>query len=287
MLKFIIRETFLSIKKAKGSFLISLISTGISIFLVTVSYFLFDFSGAVQKTLKENVTLNVFINDRLSPESTELLKQEILKLEYVSGAILTSKEEAADNFIRETGEDFRKILDYNPLPASFKVFINDKYFSSANLRRAFNDISRIDGVDDVIYKNETAETVLKIIEYIKKYVAGAAIILILISIYIIYSTSRLILKARSDEMETMKLIGAKISAIKMPVILSSFFTSLLSGLLSLIIFSLFIRSLEDYISDQFSYSLDYYFLLSVTILSGPILGVIISYLSLRKITLKF
>jgi cell division transport system permease protein len=283
---FIIKETLLSIKKAKGSFFISLLSTSISIFLITLSWFLYDISGAIQSQLKKEIVLNVFVSDILQEEEINILTEDLKKHEYISSVNFISKEKAAETFIKETGEDFRKVLDYNPLPASYKVVLNEEFVSQESLKRVVADLSKFEGVDEVVYQSDAAEKVFIFIDESKKYVLAVTIILIMISIYIIYSTSKLILKARVDEMETMKLIGAKISTIKLPVLLNSAITGFLAGLFSLVIFSLFINSVETYISDHFSYSLEYFFLLSVTIFTGPVLGVIITYMTLRKVTLK-
>jgi cell division transport system permease protein len=285
-MKFILKETFRSIKKAKGSFLISLTTTTISIFLITFSYFLFDISEAIQDKLKSNVVLNAFLSDSLNSRDIELIGGTLQGLEFISNSVYISKEQAAEDFQRETGEDFSKILDYNPLPASFRVTLNKDYFSPEQLSQAVAELSAVRGVDEVVYGNDIAEKIFLLIENMKKYVLAAAVVLILISVYIIYSTSKLILKNRTDEIETIKLIGARISAIKLPVILNSIITGVIGGIVSLIIFNLFIRRFEDYISQSFSYNFEYFFLLGVTILAGPCLGGVISFLTLRRITLK-
>jgi cell division transport system permease protein len=286
MLFFIIKESFITIKKAKGSFFISLITTSISIFLITLSWFLYDFSGAVEAQLKNNIILNVFISEELAENEITSFAEDIKSLDYISSVKFISKQEAADNFIKETGEDFRKVLDYNPLPASFKVRINEQFVTTEFLKIAVRELSELRGVDEVVYQSDSADKVIGFINQSKKYVLAAAVILILISVYIIYSTSKLILKARIDEMETMKLIGARISVIKLPVILNSLISGLVAGLISLLIFSLFNNNIQDYIRDQFSYRIEYFILFSVTIFTGPIIGVIISYLTLWKVTLK-
>jgi len=286
MLYFILKESIFSIKKAKGSFFISLISTSISIFLITLSYFLFDIAGAVEIELKNNIVLNAFISDTLDENGTEALRQELGSLNYISEVTFISKQQAQEDFIKASGEDFRKILDYNPLPASFKISINEKFVTSAFLKTAFNELSGVRGIDEIVYENEAAEKIFTFIDQIKKYVLLITVIILFISVYIIYSTSKLILKSRTDEMETMKLIGARISSVKMPVIINSALTGLFAGIISLIIFSLFISSSGDYINLRFSYKINYMFLLSVTIIMGPLLGAFISYLTLRKISLK-
>ena len=286
MITFILKETIASIKKAKGSFLISLTSMSISLFLITLSLFLVDFSGAVQNKLKKNIIINVFINDSLAGSKSDLIRNYLESREDISTVTYISKDSAAQNFIRETGEDFRKLLDYNPLPASFRITVSENLFSPQQLKKTVAEISMVNGVDEVIYGNETAEKIYHLITESKKYVFAATFVLILISIYIIFSTSNLVIKQSLNEMETMKLIGARMSAIKLPVILNSAITGMAAGIISLAIFILFSNSIAGYISQQYSYKFNYFILSGVTILLGFILGVVVSSLTLRKITLR-
>lgn len=286
MITFIIKESLTSIKKAKASFLISLITMSISLILIISSVLLIDFSEAVREKLSRNIIINAFLNDSLSAEESNEIKDIIEKRSYIFSVEYISKPEAEKNFIKETGEDFRKILDYNPLPASLRITVNRNSISPRQIKKSADDIMSINGVDEVIYGDKTAEKVFYLINESKKYIFAITLVLILISIYIIYSTSNLIIKLRMEEMETMKLIGARIAAIKVPVILNAAFTGFIAGCISFLIFILFNNSLGQYISQQFSYKINYFLFLVVTILAGPVLGIIISYLTLRKITLK-
>lgn len=286
MINFIIKESFASIKKAKASFLISLITMSISLLLIISSVLLIDFSEAVRDKLSRNIIINAFLNDSLSTEELTEIKATVEKSSDIFSVGYISKTEAERNFIKETGEDFRKILEYNPLPASLVITMNRNSISPQQIKRTAENIMNIQGIDEVIYGDKTAEKVFSIINESKKYIFTITLVLLLISVYIIYSTSNLIIKLRMEEMETMKLIGARIPAIKLPVILNAAFTGFMAGYISFLIFILFDNSFGQYISQQFSYKINYFLFLSVTILAGPILGIIISFLTLRKITLK-
>jgi len=286
MIIFIIKESLASVRKAKASFLISLITISISLTLIISSVVLIDFSEAVRDKLSRNIIINAFLNDTLSSEETNGIQGIIEKRSDIFSVQYISKSEAEKNFIKETGEDFRKILDYNPLPASLIITINRNSISPQQIKNTVNSIMSINGVDEVIYGDKTAEKIYYVINESKKYIFTITLVLILISIYIIYSTSNLIIKSRMEEMETMKLIGARIPAIKLPVILNAAFTGLMAGCISFLIFILFNNSFGQYISQQFSYKINYFLFLVVTILAGPVLGIIISYLTLRKVTLK-
>jgi cell division protein FtsX len=84
----------------------------------------------------------------------------------------------------------------------------------------------------------------------------------------------------------MKFVGAKLSTIKMPIILNSAIIGLLAGIISLgVIWAVYIyikgylMSIEQVISNKFE------FILLILIL-GPVIGILVTILSLRKISLK-
>ena len=101
-----------------------------------------------------------------------------------------------------------------------------------------------------------------------------------------YSTVKLIISSRFEELETMKLVGAKLTTIKIPVILNSMITGLIASLVSAGILILFVSTFTDYIRVINFLGTSKYIYLGVLISIGPLLGLIISYLSLKRLTLK-
>jgi cell division transport system permease protein len=127
---------------------------------------------------------------------------------------------------------------------------------------------------------------ISILNNIKKYIFVATGIILFISVYIVYSTVKLIISSRFEELETMKLVGAKLITIKMPVILNSMITGLMASLVSAGILILFVSNFTNYIRVLNFLGTSKYIYLCVLISIGPLLGLLISYLSLKRLTLK-
>ena len=85
----------------------------------------------------------------------------------------------------------------------------------------------------------------------------------------------------------MKLVGAKLSTIKIPIILNGFFIGVFSTIILIIIGYMFLYFISDYLPVR--ELLRFEDKLSLIFLSvlGPIIGLVVSIVSLRKITLKF
>ncbi|HKB86393.1 MAG TPA: permease-like cell division protein FtsX [Ignavibacteriaceae bacterium] len=283
---FSLKEAFRLIRRAKASFILSLVSLSISVLLIAASLAMIESSEYIQKKIKEDVSINLFLRNNLSPDEITGIKNDLKSREYIKSVSYIDKDKAAEIFIQETGDDFRKLLDYNPLPASFTITLKDKYFDKESIDGIIISLSGIKGIDDIGFRNEFIQKLISILDAIKKYIFIATGIILFISVYIVYSTVRLIITSRFEELETMKLVGAKLSTIKLPVILNSMIAGLIAGLISAGIFILFISAFAEYI-DIINFSgTSKYIYLGLLICVGPFLGLIISTFSLKRLSLK-
>jgi cell division transport system permease protein len=292
MIGFWFKEAFKSIGRAKSSFVLSLVSTSISVLLIVASIILIQLSNKFQSNLKEKLNINIFLKDSVSQASIKNIRDELKSKDYINSIRFIDKDEAAENFIKDTGEDFRKILDYNPLPVSYAVTLKENFVRKESVDKIISELSKVNGVDEIVYQFQFADRVLSFLDNIKKYIFWVTAILFLISIYIVYSTIKLVITLKHEELETMKLVGAKLSTIKMPLIINGTFIGFLAGIIALGIFLLILSYLGNLITLQ-SYLESYlqpgiaakiYLLLMIFI--GPVLGFMVSVFALRKINLR-
>jgi len=286
MLIFWIKESLKLIGRAKSSFFLSLTSTSISVLLIAASIVILQMSNIFQNRLKETVNINVFLKDAVTNAQAKNIGKKISAEKYVRSARYIDKNKAAENFIRETGEDFRKILDYNPLPASFTVSIKSDYVQKDTLDVVIADLKKISGVEEVSFQQEFVYKILSYVNGAKKYVFVITGILFLISLYVVFSTVKLIINSKYEEMETMKLVGAKLSTIKMPIILNGILIGFFASLIALGLFLVVIHYFDTLLGVQSVRQFKDHTYLAGIILLGPFLGFIVSLFSLRKINLK-
>lgn len=283
---FIIKESFKLISRAKISFILSLISTSISVILIVASLILLMLSDEMETKIKKNISINIFLKESVDNKKAAGIDKKLDNLEFISSYTFIDKEKAAENFIKETGEDFRKILDYNPLPASFRVFLKEEYAQTDSIENIISALSNIEGVDEVVYQHQFINKILTQVNNIKQYIFIITAALVLISIYIVYSTIQLIINSKYDELDTMKLVGAKISTIKLPIILNGIFIGIFAGLISLGLFYFIFHYMEIFLNSIGIESFYKPYYLAVIIGIGPVLATFVSILSLRKVNLK-
>lgn len=286
MILFWFREAFKLIARSKFSFLLALTSITLSVILITISVFIIRFSNHFEDQLKSNIVISVFIKNSVNENEIENIKTELSQLNYLSTSEYITKDKAAEIFIKETGEDFRKILDYNPLPASFNLKLINEYANRDSIKQIIKNLSSFIWADEVIYRQDFYQKILMYIDQAKIYVFGLTGLIFLVSLYLVYSTVRLILNSKYSELETMKFVGAKLSTIKMPIILNSAITGLLSGLIALgIIWVLYfyVKGFLVTIDAVIPNKIEFIFILLAL---GPVIGIVVTILSLRKISLK-
>ncbi len=286
MIYFWLKESFKLIGRAKGSFFISLISMTISVFLIITSFILIRISDILQSGVKESITINIFLNDSISKKELKEFEDKLNEEDFTKQVKYISKEMAAENFIKETGEDFRKILDYNPLPASFSVSLKENFVNQNSIQTVVKKLNKYPNVDEVVFQDKFVYTLLSYLDNIKKYIFIFTGILFFISIYIVYSTVKLITNSKYEEMETMKLVGAKLSTIKAPVILNSIYIGFFAGIIASGIFLALIYYINNNTLFNFLVDKNLIMYIAVLLIIGPLISACISVFTLRKISLK-
>ena len=285
MITFWFKEAFKSIGRAKSSFILSLISTSISVLLIVSSIILVRLSNRFQTNLKEKLNINIFLKDSVSKNTIDNIGKILNSKEYINSVKFIDKNEAAENFIKDTGEDFRKILDYNPLPVSYSITLKEDYVKKESIDKIVSELTKISGVDEIVYQYKFANKVLSFIDSIKKYVFIITAVLFVISLYIVFSTVKLVISLKQEELETMKLVGAKLSTIKMPVIINGIFIGFLAGIIALGIFLFVLYYFGNLIAFKSYFdSINIYLL--IMLLIGPVLGFLVSTFALRRINLR-
>ncbi len=286
MIIFWFKEAFKSISRAKSSFFLTLISLTLAVILIEASLTALKLSEIFQKKIKSNINVSLFIKDPFNENNIKDYKSELSSKKFIKSAKYISKNEAAKSFIRETGEDFREILDYNPLPASFVVKLNTDVVSKDSLNSVINNLSSLKWVDEVVFKDSFVYRLLSYLDAGKKYLFITTAILILIAVYLVYSTIKLITNNRMKELETMKLVGAKLSTIKMPIILNGLLTGLLASIISIAVYYFISIQVDQYYLVNKFITANKYFYLTTLLIIGPVLSFIVTVFSLRKLTLK-
>jgi cell division transport system permease protein len=186
-------------------------------------------------SLKNRVTIEVFIKDEAGPEGQQALEQKIAAMPEVKSFIYISKDEALERFKERYGDRIVQNLPINPLPASFEIQVNDADQVETVAQRFFDD-PNVDNdkgtTNGVQYAQATVRKMLGTINLVEKVMWGVTAVFGIAAVLLISTTVRLSIFARRREIEIMRLVGATNWFIRWPFVLEGFMTGLVGAVLA-------------------------------------------------------
>jgi cell division transport system permease protein len=270
--------------RAKLASFISVITLSISMSFIAASVMLLLLSHKIENSWKNAIKVNVFISDSVSTNQLYGIKEKLLKINDVKSAKYYSKEEAYKKFVEITGEDFKKILETNPLPRSYTLTFRES-INQQKIDKIIKQIKNIAGIEDVIYDYNLTFTILEYINSMKIFIFILTFLFLIVSFYLLYSTSRLIISQKMEQYNTMKLVGAKLSTIKMPLLFTGIILGIISAILCSVSFDIVLYILKRFYP-QFIFENYIYFGNFAFILLGMLLGPLGIGFYTKKLSLK-
>lgn len=190
-------------------------------------------------SLKNRVMIEVFLKDTATPEQVSAMESRIEAMPEVKGTpVYISKDQALEEFKQRLGPNAANILQNlstNPLPASFRIYVEDPQQVDTVAARFFNDpiVDNTPGTHDgVRYAQQTVRKMLGTISLVEKGMWVATIIFAAAAILLISTTVRLSIFARRREIEIMRLVGATNWFIRWPFVVEGFITGLLGSIVA-------------------------------------------------------
>ena len=227
-------------KKRLGSFpFVSVVlSITLALFVIGVFGLLFIYTNELSKIIRENVEVQIFLNkhlsenDKIAINKTLASKPYILVKEEEPQINMITKEEAAAQFIEETGEDFSEFLGENPLRDVMVVKIHPDYHSVEEMRTVKTDIEGIVGVFEVTFLSDLIGNINRNLRNMGFILVGLAVILFLTAMVLINNTIKLALFSQRFLIRSMQLVGATAAFITKPFLIRSFYYGLIAGLMA-------------------------------------------------------
>lgn len=241
-------------KSKLGSFPITnvVFSTMLALLVVGLFALLLLHTARLTSIIQENVTIQVYLHKNISANESIRISQLLSKQDFVlkrngyAQLVFTAKEEAAQAFTQETGENFLQVLNENPLRDVYIVSVAPSYQSSAQLQAIKRDIEAMRGVFEVDYIENLVASISKHIARAGVVLGVLAVILLLGVIVLINNTIRLAIYSQRFLIRSMTLIGATAAFIRRPFLARAVLIGLLAGTIA----DVFLLSLLHYANLQ-------------------------------------
>ena len=223
----------MSVKRGNNlSRVYAIITTSLVLFMVGISFLIFLHGNKLIDQFKESVEFSVILKDTIENERIIALKEKIASAPYTQQFEFVSKEEAMKRYIELTGDDFREMLDNNPLYASINIKLKAKYANSDSIQLIQKRLIGEVGVAEFYYEKKLVDAINDNLKKLTLIVVAISIILLIITFMMIDGTVRLAMYSNRFIIRSMKLVGATRWFIVKPYLVRSLFDGILSGLLA-------------------------------------------------------
>lgn len=229
---FLLKEAFSGLGRAKLSAFFSILMVALAFTLLGSFYLTSKQAQRLLDYVKEKVEIEVFLSDSLSAESIQGMRRQLAATRSVKYVQFISKDEAAEIFKKDFGQDINSVLEFNPLPASFKVSIKDENKNSRDVAALATRIEKMPGVESVTYRKILLTLIDKRVRLFYEVLSGFGGALVLLSIFLVYNSMRLAISHKKRIIEAMKLVGASRGFIRMPFLLGGIIQGFTGGLLA-------------------------------------------------------
>jgi cell division transport system permease protein len=224
-------------KKKLGSYpsLGVIVSITLALFAIGVFGALLVYSKELERVVRENVTIQVYLKNQLTKEDIDKIESTLQSRNFTlpqSTIQFISKDEAAKKFIQETGNDFKQFLGENPLRDALVVKIAEPFHNKESLTKIKTEVEKMPGVFQVDYQESLIESINKNIGKIGLIVMGLVIALLVIVVLLIHNTLRLALFSQRFLIRSMQLVGATRWFIQKPFLLRASVYGLIAGTLA-------------------------------------------------------
>lgn len=227
-------------QKSKISYFQSNITATVSVALVLILIGVTAFLGLSARTmsreLKEKMGFSIVLKTDATDADIAGLKAIFAKAPYVAKTTFISKDQALEQWKKDTGENLVETFGVNPLSAEFQVNVKANYAEIGKLKSIQAQLMHQSGVEDIALYETEIETTNKNIGNITIVLLFVAALLVFISFALINNTVRLTVYSRRFLIHTMKLVGAKPGFIRRPFVVQNMLNGLIAAAVACLVF---------------------------------------------------
>ncbi len=285
-------EKFSHDKSSSGAALVVMMA---ALLVVTFLFFLNGTSNFVVTDIRNSIDVSTYFKQDTAEDDIAKLKSELLTLPEVKAVSYVSKDAAYQDFVAQHQND-QTILDSlqtigtNPFLAALYIQANDpsQYQKIVDFVQQTPFASLIQKID---YQERTPviERVSALSRGIQLGVLVMSIVLAIITILVVFNTTRLTILNSKEEIEIMRLVGASNWFIQGPFLVQGIIVGLIGAVsifLLALLFAMFLSS--KFVAFLSGFSLARYFwshlwlLILLQLGVGIGLGVVSSLIAIRK-----
>ncbi|MDP2089804.1 MAG: permease-like cell division protein FtsX [Flavobacteriaceae bacterium] len=272
-------------RKLRSSYFSVVVSIALILFLVGILGLLVLKTKKITDHFKEQIVVTVYFKDIAIDTEVEAFKKEVQKAVYTKSMTFISRDQAAEAFSKDIGEDFLKFLGKNPLKDAIDIVLNADYVAPEKIDEIEKKLLKNRVVEEVSYDKPLITLLTQNIQKVSFWVLVVSGVLTFMAVVLINNSIRLSIYSKRFTIKTMQLVGATRSFISIPFIKQSIKLGVIGAIISNIAVLIVVIYTNKYLPELLLLK-DYGILL--TLFAGTIiLGILITAISTFFATQRF
>tara|TARA_B100000497_G_scaffold75249_1_gene84264 strand:- start:32 stop:898 length:867 start_codon:yes stop_codon:yes gene_type:complete len=272
-------------KKVTSNLISIFLINTVVLFTLSLIGFIYLKSSSVESYFKENILVNVYLkNSTKEFENKQLIKflnlnDDVKQINYLT------KEDAAEIFSQEIGEEFVGFLGYNPLLDAISVQLYSDKIDIYSIEKFIKNLSNFDFIEEVEYDKPLVDALNTNFEKIGLWILILSIVFFVTSFVLINNSIKISIYSKRNIIKTMQLVGATSRFIRKPFIWTYVKISFISSIASIILLLALIIQLSSQIED-----IDFFTNINDLLVLGSfiiIFGITTSFISSFFITQRY
>lgn len=290
----------ISLFKRNGFLGLSSVSiTVVTLTVILALFFTQAILDASLRAIESRVDVTVFISDSATDTQIEDAKRNLESKPEVKSVRFVSKEEALVEFKDRHKSDELTLqaldeLSKNPLPASFVIHAKDTSQYESMIASLEEDSTYLSANSSFIssvnfHRNkQVIDRILVLRDGVNKFGYTLTLIFIVIALLVTFNTVRLSIYSMKDEIEVMRLVGARAAFVRGPFIVTQGFYSIIASIITLFIFLGVTYILRDSLTIFFGVDLFKYYIQNIiqialiVFVSSLLLGSVASFVAVSR-----
>ncbi len=274
-----------SLRRSKPSYFFSILGVAsLLVFIGVLGWFVIN-GSKLQQYFRGNVQVQVYLRENAPQEDIDSLVSYIKSKPYASTVEHITKEMAKDKFLKDGNEDWNKVLDYNPLPASIDFKLKSEFVNKDTLNAITSDLTQNIVVSEVRYPDEVVSNLNTVVRKVGWVLLGAVTLLGILVLILIDNTIKLAMFSNRFLIKTMQMVGATQWFISKPFDKKAVINGFISALIAIVVILIFIVGVENWLPEI--KALRDYTLLSVLFVTLIVIGIVITFISTHRSVVKY
>jgi cell division transport system permease protein len=275
-----------SMKRSKPSYFMAILGVALVLFILGMLGWITINASKLENYFKGSVQVHAFIREGSPQKEIDSLKNFVTSRQYARNVEYVTKEMAKEKFIGDNNEDWNKVLDYNPLPASVDFYLDPVYVNKDSLTMIISDISQHFIVSEVKYPDAVVNNLNNVVRKIEIFLLALSAVLSLIAIILIDNTIKLAMFSNRFLIKTMQMVGATRWFISKPFDKKAIMNGLMSAVIAIISIGMIIYAVEKWWLPEIKVLRDNTLLL-LLFLAMILIGIGITFISTHRSVTKY